>query len=153
MLVSKKNEVYLQITNISSSESAELSDFFTFEVPGFKFMPAYRNRIWDGKIRLFDSRSQTIPYGLLKRVAEFCYERGYELKIDDTLKNPIDEKEDLETFIDNLSININGKKINPRDYQLDAFIHAAQNSRCILISPTGSGKSLIILMWNRKKPV
>ena len=72
MLVSKKNEVYLQITNISSSESAELSDFFTFEVPGFKFMPAYRNRIWDGKIRLYSPATGEIYCGLLSYVKDYC---------------------------------------------------------------------------------
>ena len=49
MLISKKNEVYLILSELSSSENQELADFFTFEVPGAKFMPMYRNRIWDGK--------------------------------------------------------------------------------------------------------
>ena len=127
----------------------ELSEYFTFYAEGYKFMTTYRNKMWDGKIRLYDSRSQTIPYGLLKRVAEFCYERGYELEVDDSLKHVVEEKDALKDFIDKLSITIKGKPINPRDYQLDAFIHAAQNSRCILISPTGSGKSLIIYMLMR----
>ena len=51
MLISKKNEVNLILQNINPSTAAELNDFFTFEVPGFKYMPAYRNKMWDGKIR------------------------------------------------------------------------------------------------------
>ena len=47
MHISKKNEVYLKIES-DPSVSQELSEFFTFEVPGAKFMPTYRNRIWDG---------------------------------------------------------------------------------------------------------
>ena len=50
--ISKKNEVYLQV-DTEASVARMLSDYFTFEVPGARFMPAYRNRIWDGKIRLF----------------------------------------------------------------------------------------------------
>ena len=50
--VSKKNEVYLKIDTDPSTEQ-ELSDFFTFEVPGARFMPLYKNRMWDGKVRLF----------------------------------------------------------------------------------------------------
>ena len=145
----KKDESKVLLRCDDSGVLMELSEYFTFYAEGYKFMPAYRNKMWDGKIRLYDSRSHTIPYGLLKRVAEFCYERGYELHIDHTLKNHIDEKDVLEEFINSLNITIKGKKINPRDYQLDAFIHAAQNSRCILISPTGSGKSLIIYMLLR----
>ena len=145
----KKDESKVLLRCDDSGILMELSEYFTFYAEGYKFMPAYRNKMWDGKIRLYDSRSQTIPYGLLKRVAEFCYERGYELEIDDSLKHLVEEKDELKEFIDKLSITIKGKPINPRDYQLDAFIHAAQNSRCILISPTGSGKSLIIYMLMR----
>jgi superfamily II DNA or RNA helicase len=32
----------------------------------------------------------------------------------------------------------------PRDYQYDAITHAIEKKRCILLSPTGSGKSFII---------
>lgn len=145
----KKDESKVLLRCDDSGILMELSEYFTFYADGYRFMPAYRNKMWDGKIRLYDSRSQTIPYGLLKRVAEFCHERGYELNIDYSLKKYVDEKSDLEKFIDELPITIKGKRINPRDYQLDAFIHAAQNSRCILISPTGSGKSLIIYMLLR----
>ena len=72
MHISKKNEVYLQLSDFSSSESAELSDFFTFEVPGFKFMPAYRSRMWDGKIRLFSPGTGQIYVGLLSYIKKFC---------------------------------------------------------------------------------
>ena len=81
MQISKKNEVYLQIENLSSSESAELSDFFTFEVPGFKFMPAYRNRVWDGKIRLFSPASGEIYVGLLPYVRQWCSDNGVQYEI------------------------------------------------------------------------
>ena len=48
--ISKKNEVYLKV-NAEPSIARTISDFFTFEVPGARFMPAFRNRVWDGKIR------------------------------------------------------------------------------------------------------
>jgi hypothetical protein len=34
--------------------SAELSEYFSFFVPGYRFMPAFKARVWDGKIRLFN---------------------------------------------------------------------------------------------------
>ena len=49
-----KDDVHLQV-RCDSSVAQELSDFFTFDVPGAKFMPQVRNRVWDGKIRLFNS--------------------------------------------------------------------------------------------------
>jgi len=44
MQLSKVNEVYLKL-EVDSSLSRELADYFTFEVPGAKFMPTYRNRM------------------------------------------------------------------------------------------------------------
>lgn len=146
----KKDESKVLLRSDDSGILMELSEYFTFYAEGYKFMPAYRNKLWDGKIRLFDSRSQTIPYGLMKRVAEFCYERGYKLVYDETLKNhSFYERGDLENFINESTISLKDKLIKPRDYQLDAIIHGIQNKRAILISPTGSGKSLIIYMMMR----
>jgi len=62
--ITKKNEVYLQVETEPSTARA-ISDFFTFEVPGARFMPAYRNRIWDGKIRLFSPSTGELYLGLL----------------------------------------------------------------------------------------
>ena len=39
MRISKKNEVYLVLDEMADSSRQELAEFFTFEVPGFKFMP------------------------------------------------------------------------------------------------------------------
>ena len=57
--VKKRNEAFLQITTEPSVEQ-ELSEHFCFYVPGYKFMPAYKNRMWDGKIRLFDMRKKVL---------------------------------------------------------------------------------------------
>ena len=51
MHISKVNEVYLNL-EVDSGLGRELADYFTFEVPGAKFMPMYKKRIWDGKVRL-----------------------------------------------------------------------------------------------------
>jgi len=146
----KKDETKVVLSCDDRGILMELSEYFTFYVEGYKFMPAYRNKMWDGKLRLLDMRAQTIPYGLLKRVAEFCQERGYELRYDESLKDPVFyEKDYLTKFINELTICNKDEFIKPRDYQVDAFMRAAQDKRAILISPTGSGKSLIIYMLMR----
>ena len=61
----------------------ELSDYFTFMVPGAKFMPAYRNRMWDGKVRLFNAMTKELYLGLLPYVQVFADERDYEIEIND----------------------------------------------------------------------
>ena len=49
--VEKLNSVYLKI-EAEADIRRELSDYFSFEVPGYKFTPQFRNRVWDGKITI-----------------------------------------------------------------------------------------------------
>ena len=44
MHISKINEVHLKVET-EPSIARELADYFTFEVPGHRFMPAYKNKI------------------------------------------------------------------------------------------------------------
>ena len=44
--IRKKNEVYVTVKT-EPHISQELSDLFTFDVPGAKFMPQYRSKYWD----------------------------------------------------------------------------------------------------------
>lgn len=125
----------------------ELSDYFTFKVPGHKFMPSYRNKVWDGTIKLYNIYGQTLYAGLMPYFIKFCEDRKYSFSLSPELTPnakfpPIDE---LRDWIDNdLNVHANGKKITVHDHQLDAIQHAIGKKRCLLLSPTGSGKSLII---------
>lgn len=143
--VSKKDEVYIRL-ECDKGIAQEVSDYFTFEVPGAKFMPAYKSRYWDGKIRLFNRQSMTLYAGLLKHVQRFCDERNYELVINDDLEcvNDMSTIEAKKFFEE-----IDGMKYIPREYQIGAFTHAVRTNRALILSPTASGKSLIIYMLCR----
>lgn len=144
LIVSKINEVYLHV-RCESSDAMELNEYFTFYVPGYKFMPAFRNKVWDGKIRLFNSQTRQLYYGLLPHLEKFAEERDYTIEYDDSIE-PADEfsYNDAKEFIDTL-----GLPFEPRDYQIKAFVHAVRNKRTMLLSPTASGKSLIIYLLVR----
>lgn len=147
--VQKKNEVFVTV-DCEPSTAYELSDFFTFFVPGYKFMPAYKNKFWDGKIRLFDSRAKTLYGGLIPYLDEFAEVRGCTLEhVDSDYYGRADAQAYLDldavrTFTETLQLYANGKAIQPRDYQLEAIHHALVHYRSLLLSPTASGKSLII---------
>jgi hypothetical protein len=84
LIVSKPNETFLHI-DCEASVERELSEHFCFFVPGYRFMPSYRNRMWDGKIRLFDMRKKTLYTGLFKYLKEFCDDRNYTIVASDDI--------------------------------------------------------------------
>jgi len=136
------DEVFLQV-KCDDGLARDLYEFFSFTVPNAKFMPSYRNKFWDGKVRLFSLKTKKIYIGLLPYVDEFCKERGFTLEgIDLVLgdKTRLSD-EDIDYFVKSLDL-----PFQPRDYQLEAFKSVAQYGRQLLLSPTASGKSLIIYL-------
>jgi len=143
--ISKLNEVYLQIECDNPGICYELVQYFTFEVPGHRFMPAYRNKMWDGKIRLFSDKTGKIYVGLLSYIKEFCERNDILIKIDDDVDDTKDiDIQIVEEFIKSLKPKSKGEDLILRDYQTEAIHYAISNNRGMLVSPTASGKSLII---------
>lgn len=141
IVITKHNDVFVRI-ECEPSTAYELSEYFTFSVPGARFTPAYRNKVWDGKIRLFNMMKRTLYGGLLDYVNKFAEERGYEIVLDEEVFGQQSfDQEMAEQFIESL-----GLPFKPRDYQVSAFIHAIQKRRALLLSPTASGKSFIIYL-------
>ena len=140
--VEKINECFMKV-NCDDGLARDLYDYFSFSVPNAKFMPSVKNRYWDGKVRLFSIKTNRVYIGLLPYVDEFCRERGYEFEgIHDVIGEK--ERQPDENFIEELNL-----PFAPRDYQLDAFRTAVQYGRQLLLSPTASGKSLIIYLLAR----
>ena len=146
MIISKKDEVYF-VVKTDQGMSRQLSDFFTFDVPGAKFMPQYKNKYWDGKIRLYSQVNGQIYVGLLPYVKEFAKRNDLNISYTGDINNENDiSRNDIQTFIKRVSPRSKGQSINVRDYQIDAVHHAIRTNRSLLLSPTASGKSLIIYL-------
>lgn len=143
LILHHRDEVFIKF-ECEKSLAQELSDYFTFFVPGYQFQPAYKNRLWDGKIRLADLRSFSIYRGLVPYIQKFCKERNYTLEIDSNI-NVTENFSLIEAveFIKTLNLPAS---IEVRDYQLQSFVHAVRNKRILIVSPTGSGKSLILYL-------
>ena len=142
--ISKKNEVYLQVDS-DPHVFYELSDQFTFELPGAKFMPQYRNKYWDGKIRLFNVKNGEIYVGLLDKIQKFCedHEYTYEFLDNKFFGTPFEVNENIsyegvKDYMTSIS------RYSPREYQVEGVYDALKHNRRLLISPTASGKSLMI---------
>ena len=139
--ITKYNESYIKCTSEDLGLLQDLSEFFTFQVPGASFMPSVRAKRWDGKIRLFSKATGKLYYGLLPYVDYFMQNRGGTTIHEGVEKTPgALARDDFSKFVDKILT----KSMKIRDYQLDAFTHAINHKRSILLSPTASGKSLII---------
>ncbi len=144
LIISKSNEVFLRIQCEPHIEY-ELRDYFKFDVPNAKFMPQYRGRNWNGEIHLFDMRSKQLYVGLLDKLISFCKNYNYNYKFEDNKFYGM-------PFEVNESISYEGVKDymksicshSPRDYQIEGVYDALKHNRRLLISPTASGKSLMI---------
>jgi superfamily II DNA or RNA helicase len=136
VIVSQINNIYVKVT-CEDSIAQELSDFFTFSSPGAQFSPAFKKRHWDGKIRLFSIKTKLIYAGLIKYIDEFCELNNYKFVYEWPEVYPVDTK--------NLSKALS-LPLEPRDYQLIASSYALTKKRSVIISPTASGKSLIIYL-------
>tara|TARA_E500000318_G_scaffold83013_1_gene78534 strand:+ start:2398 stop:3849 length:1452 start_codon:yes stop_codon:yes gene_type:complete len=144
MKISKLNEVYLEL-DVDEDTSRELSDYFTFEVPGAKYMPHYRRKLWDGKIRLFSPHNGRIYVGLLPYIKEFFSRNSIEYIMEKGVEDDRNViRESVRNFAESLRPKSRGKPIQFHDYQIDAIWYAIRTNRCLLLSPTASGKSLII---------
>ena len=140
IIVTKINEVFMTVDCEDAGIKYELSDFFTFKVPGAEFMPTFRNKMWDGKIRLFNMWTSQLYIGLMEQLEEFCKTRGYYLVGQDSAipKQNISTEDIVKALVD-LKL-----PFNPRNYQVDAIRDGVNDKRLVMLSPTGSGKSLII---------
>jgi len=138
----KVNDVHLKVV-CNSGIAYEISEYFTFNVPGARFSPAFKNKVWDGKIRLFHLMRGTLYVGLLSELRKFADERGYGVEFDNLSDFAEEEFPDAaaKQFIKTLEL-----PHTVRDYQYEAFIHCVRRNRALLLSPTASGKSLIIFM-------
>jgi len=151
--IQKKNEVYM-IVNSDPSIAQELSDHFSFDAPGAKFHPLYKSRMWDGKIKLFSMFTKELYIGLKEYLENFAKERDYVIDYSQWIEvGDAVTREIVKDFCEELQLASKGQPIEIRDYQVDAIYKAISDGRRLLLSPTGSGKSLIIyclIRWHEK---
>lgn len=144
LVIFKVDDVYIKV-QCEPDVAYELSDHFTFTVPGAKFHPKVRNKMWDGKIRLFNIMTKRIYGGLRHYIEQFAATREYTVEYD----NPSDFLDTEFSLVEAQEVTkqwIHKPGIEVRDYQLETFAHAVRTKRALFISPTASGKSMMIFL-------
>lgn len=144
LIIQKEDEVYLKII-CERHIAKELNEYFSFYVPGYQFTPLFKKRLWNGKIYLFDIKLNRLYIGLFEYLKAFCDKNKFTYIAENSLeeKNNIN-KEDFLSFITTLNL-----QLEPREYQIESALHSLSSKRTLLLSPTASGKSLILYIITR----
>lgn len=129
----------------------ELADALTWKAENYRFHPKYKARIWDGNISLVNRVTGVCYVGLAQRIKKFCDQRQYGFSFDPELYHDNISVKEVEEMIESLSLP---EWVEIRDYQVDAVVKCLRSRRRTLVSPTGSGKSLMIYFisqWYKEK--
>lgn len=134
------NDAYCRVRT-DASTLMELSEHFTYYAENYKFHPKYKTRVWDGKIRLINRLTGLVYAGLAKRIKKFCDANDYAFSFDEQLAYDNISEHELKEFIKTLNLPENKEE---RNYQFDSVLKCIRTKRRTLVSPTSSGKSLMI---------
>lgn len=139
IIIEKNNESYVQL-HCNEEINHEINNLFSAFAVGYRWNPRYVNHLWDGRVRVYSPITQLLPIGLVSNLMKWCDTKRYTYKMDffGDFTEEIDK--------DELRKTINGyvKKFDVREYQFKAVYEALTNKKGILLSCTGSGKSLMI---------
>ncbi len=148
LLIRKKNEVYLKV-EAEPHLHKEAAEFFTFEIDNAKYMQKTRRyKGWDGKLRLYSPATGEIYCGLIDYLTAWAKDRGYQYQVLESQhfglpkdQNELVTPQSVVGFVRALGLP-SGLKV--RDYQYSAIYESLRYNRRLLLSPTASGKSLMI---------
>lgn len=148
IVIEHLNHTHCRIVT-SESIAQELYEHFTFKVPGFQYSPAFKKGFWDGAIHLFKPGRQIIYAGLIRQIEKFARDHEYSVQ-SPGLSVDMPSEPQISSWVHDLKL----PGITPHDYQIDALRASIAQQRALIISATGSGKSLLLYLifrWFKKK--
>ena len=142
--IEKKNEIDI-VLDCEQHILYELQEAFSFDVEGASFAPAYRKKFWDGKIRLLSVHTKTLAAGLTYQLCKWLDRHGYTWEFVNNKYYGVPYEADERVFQEGVELFMNKiSNVVPRQYQIDTVYQALREHRKTILSPTGSGKSLMI---------
>lgn len=146
LIITKLNETYCKL-ECDDYIKVMIQKYFCFRPNNYQFMPTYRMGKWDGYVRLYDIHRNLFPTGLLFKLVKLCNDTDIDIEWKNFIStNNIDVDYN---FVTDYAKNILKLKFPVRDYQIDGVLKGLKEKHCILLSPTGTGKSLIIYILTR----
>jgi superfamily II DNA or RNA helicase len=114
-------------------------DATSYYKQGYKFMPRYKQGVWDGRIRLFNSFRNTFPAGLTHLVKGVLEDSGIRVSIDDRRSCPPLAPITKDTTLNGVSFDY------PYDFQLDCMEEMVKSQRGVVAVATNGGKTEIAI--------
>lgn len=133
--ITQLDSLYIRIS-CERHIAAELYEYFSFYAHNYKFMPKYKAGIWDGKIRLFDYKTNKLFIGLLDHLLKYLDKNEYSYNCDGILDKH--DSIDVLEYTNNLTL-----PFIPYEYQLKALETIINDKKRLIESATSSGKSYI----------
>lgn len=134
------NESYIRIV-CDRSLMLDIRDRLKFRKENYQYDPRVRRGKWDGFITLLDANTGLIYAGLSYLVLKICKELRYTVSIDDKLLYDEVSAKEVSNHVQGLSLP---DWLDIRDYQLEAVVKCLRSRRRVFVSPTSSGKSLMM---------
>ena len=135
--------LYSVIEGLSLDIRYDLYDYLSFDVPGAKYSPKYKDNIenpserehgWDGKIHLYQKKNDSFLTGLIYKVYKYIKTK-YNIEPEIIWDIKIPEKK--------LNLEWNEEYII-RPYQKEVIEKCLNKKRAVIEACTGSGKTIII---------
>lgn len=146
--IERVNASFIRIYTEDAGIRQDIDDNFTYDEPGF-----VKNKWtkWNGQVRLFKRRGNTLPYGCLQMLLQMAKDRNWSFDLDSAFKTDISKvtREELVDWVNTLNIHSNGMPIDPYDYQHDALYLGVRFGRYVALAATSAGKSLIAYLLTR----
>lgn len=145
-------EEKLIISESSRIEYHQMDLWLTRHVKGYKFMPAFKMGVWNGKTSYFGDGK--IPLGLWKECFKGCQEIGAKFSIDNKEEFPLNREVTLEKVTEFCKEFFKNHKVRtksgewvpfmPYGYQIETAYKILKNRYCLANVATSGGKSFII---------
>ena len=144
VFISKKNENEIHI-DCEQHVLYELQEAFSFDVEGASFFSCLQKEVLGWKGPVVFCHQQTLPAGLTYRLCKWLDKHDYKWDFKDNKYYGVPYEIDESIFYEGVELFMNKiSGVKPRDYQVDTVFHALKEYRKTIVSPTGSGKSLMI---------
>lgn len=146
LIITQKDQTHLIVRTDDESMRKNLVKYFSYEVKNYKYTPRYKNSRgrWDGRQSLYTEATGLLLIGLYHHLINFSDNNNLNVISDyEAPCNNITIEETL-NFIDKLNVQSNGASMELYDYQIEAIHQSLKYERILLLSPTSSGKSVIL---------